>query len=130
MADRVLIDTCIWARVFARPGSSEHQSVERLIEQDRVILIGPVLTEVLYGFRRQEQADWAASRLRNLRWMDLEWDDWRDAAALGRQLAAGGHRLPLTDLLIATIARRHDLSVHTVDPHFDLLADLRRFALD
>ena len=127
MADRVLIDTCIWARVFAKPGSSEHRSVESLIEQDRVVLIGPVLAEVLYGFRRQEQADWAASRLRDLSWIDVAWDDWRNAASLGRQLAAGGQRLPLTDLVIATIARRYDLSVHTVDPHFDLLADLRRY---
>jgi hypothetical protein len=51
MADRVLIDTCIWASVFAKPGSREHHTTERLIEEDRVVLIGPVLTEVLYGFR-------------------------------------------------------------------------------
>ncbi len=127
MTDRAIIDTCIWASVFAKAGSPHQQAVERLIDQDRAVLIGPVLTEVLYGFRRQEQADWAASRLRKLIWLDIEWDDWRKAASLGRQLAATGHRLPLTDLVITAIAGKHDLLVYTVDPHFNLFTDLRRF---
>ena len=42
-------------------------------------------------------------------------------------LAANGHRLPLTDLVIAAIALRHDLFVYTVDPHFDHFPDLKRF---
>jgi predicted nucleic acid-binding protein len=128
MADGVLIDTCIWATTFSKPNSRENRTVEQLIEQDRVVVIGPVMTETLYGFRRAEQADWAASRLKKLGWLDVPWDDWRNAAALGRQLAAGGHRLPLTDLVIATIALRHDLYVYTVDPHFDLFTDVKRFA--
>ena len=62
---------------------------------------------------------------------DLEptWDDWRVAAKLGRQLVANGHRLPLTDLAIAAIALRNDCSVLTTDPHFDLIAGLKRFPL-
>ena len=101
--------------------------VSQLIEADRVVVIGPVLAEVLCGFRRREQADWAASRLKNLGWIVVEWDDWREAAALGRQLAANGQRLPLTDLAIAAIGLRHDLPVYTVDPHFDRFPDLKRF---
>lgn len=130
MADRVLIDTCVWATVFGKPGSNERQAVDQLIDQDRVVLIGPVLTEVLYGFRRQEEADWVASRMKNLSWLEVGWADWREAAALGRRLAATGHRLPLTDLVIAAVARKHELSVYTVDPHFDLFPDLTRFSAD
>ncbi len=40
MADRVLIDTCIWAAVFARPNSPENQTVSQLIEDDRVVVAG------------------------------------------------------------------------------------------
>jgi predicted nucleic acid-binding protein len=130
MADLVLIDTCVWATVFSKSGSSERQTVDRLIEQDRVVVIGPVLTEVLYGFKQQEQADWVASRMKGLGWIEVEWDDWREAAALGRQLATRGHRLPVTDLVIAAVARRHDLFVYTVDPHFDFFAELQRFSVD
>ncbi len=127
MADSVLVDTCIWAAVFARSNSTENRTVERLIEQDRVVVIGPVLAEVLHGFRRSEQADWAASRLKNLGWREVEWDDWREAAALGRELAANGNRIPLTDLVIAAVAMRNDIAVYTSDPHFDLFPDLQRY---
>ncbi len=127
MADRVLIDTSACATVFSKSNSVGNRAVEKLIEQDRVVMIGPVLAEVLYGFRRRQQADWAASRLKNLGWIEVEWDDWREAASLGRQLAPGGHRLPLTDLVIAAVALRHDLCVYTVDPHFGLFADLKQF---
>ena len=83
MADRVLIDTCIWATVFSKPNSTENRTVDQLIEQDLVIVVGPVLAEVLYGFRRREQADWAASRLKNLGWID-----WRKLRVLWSRLRA------------------------------------------
>ena len=127
MADRVPVDTCIWAAVFSKSGSGDKQTIDQLIEQDRVVVIGPVLAEVLYGFRRVEQAEWAASRMKDLGWLEVEWDDWCSAAALGRELAGAGHRLPLTDLVIVAVARRHGLSVYTVDPRFDVFPDLKRF---
>ena len=49
MADGVLIDTCIWATTFSKPNSRENRTVEQLIEQDRVVVIGPVMAETLYG---------------------------------------------------------------------------------
>lgn len=128
MDERVLIDTCIWATVFSKPRSVVNRAVEQLIKQGRVVVIGPVLTEVLYGFRRSDQADWASSRLKSLGWMEVEQSDWREAAAIGRKLAADGYRLPIADLVIAAMARRHDLMGYTNDPHFDLFTDLRRYS--
>jgi predicted nucleic acid-binding protein len=40
-----------------------------------------------------------------------------------------GHRLPLTDLAIATIALRYGCSILTTDPHFDLIVGVKRFPL-
>lgn len=128
MSDRVLVDTCIWATVFSKPNSVENAAIDQLLSQDRVVLVGPVVAEVLYGFRRHEQADWAASRLKASGWIEIEWDDWRGAAAIGRELASRGKRLPLTDLVIAAIAQRHGVSVDTVDPHFDDIDGLKRFS--
>jgi predicted nucleic acid-binding protein len=124
----VLIDSCIWVQFFNRPQSEEKRAVEDLIRANRVVLIGPVLAEILQGFRRDAQADWVASCLEGLRFLELGWTDWREAARIARRLAAGGHRLPLTDLALAAIARRYDCAVYTTDPHFDLLSDLNRYA--
>ena len=60
----VLVDTCIWSSFFTKPASREKHRVDVLLDEDRVAIVGPVLAEVLLGFRRKDQADWAGSRLR------------------------------------------------------------------
>jgi predicted nucleic acid-binding protein len=128
--DLVLIDTCIWVPFFNRPQSAEKRAVDALLDEDRAALIGPILAEILQGFRRDDRADWVASSLRGLHYIVIEWDDWRSAARLGRRLAAKGHLLPLTDLTAAAIALRSESAVYSTDPHFDLIPGLKRFTPD
>ncbi|MCA9264522.1 MAG: PIN domain-containing protein [Planctomycetales bacterium] len=123
----VMIDTCIWASFFNRPNSRERKVIDGLLDDDRVAIVGPILGEVLQGFRRDEQADWVASSFRGLREFEVAWDDWRHAAQLGRELSSRGHKLPLTDLVIAAVSISNGISVFTVDPHFDLFPNLKRF---
>jgi predicted nucleic acid-binding protein len=125
--DLVLIDTCIWVPFFNRPQSAEKRGVEALLDADQAALIGPLLAEILQGFRRDDRADWVASLLRGLHWLEIQWDDWCAAAGIGRRLAIRGHRLPLTDLVVAAIALRTDSAVYSSDPHFDLVSGLKRF---
>jgi predicted nucleic acid-binding protein len=129
VADLVLVDTCIWAPFFNRPRSREKQAVDELLDDDRAALIGPVLAEILLGFRRDEQADWVASELRGLRHLQVSWNEWRAAAKLGRSLIATGRPLPQTDLVLATVAVERDLEVYSSDPHFDLIPNLKRFSV-
>ena len=128
MTEMVLVDTCIWVPFFNRPHSQEKHAVDQLLDEDRVALVGPILAEILQGFRRDEQADWVASELRGVRYLDIAWDDWRAAARLGRKLVAKGHRLPLTDLTIAAVAMNRETAVYSSDPHFDLIPSLTRFS--
>lgn len=127
--DLVLIDTCIWVGFFNRTQSTERMTVDPLLDDDRAAITGMILAEILQGFRRDDQADWVASSLHGLHTLEPTWDDWRYVAKLGRQLIASGHRLPLTDPAIAAIALRNDCFVLTTDPHFDLIAGLKRFPL-
>ena len=130
MEEWVFVDTCIWASFFAKPGSPEKAAVDDLLDSDRVALVGPILAEVLLGFQRKDQADWVASRLRMAQYVEATWNDWRAAADLGRDLAAKGYKLPLTDLLVAGIARRCQAWIYTTDPHFDVIPELKRFRPD
>jgi hypothetical protein len=127
-SELVLIDTCLWVPFFNRPHSAEKAAVDELIDDDRVILIGPVLSEILLGFRRDEHADWVASTLRGVQFLDTLWTHWQEAARLGRRLTANGHRLPLSDLVVASVAIEQDFAVYTNDAHFDLFPDLKRYA--
>jgi predicted nucleic acid-binding protein len=123
----VFIDTCIWVPFFRNSGSPEKPVVDRLLDEDRVALVGPILAEVLIGFRRKDQADWVSSRLRSAHYAEVGWDDWNSAAELGRELMSRGHQIPLTDLVVAVVARRCNSWVYTTDPHFDLIEGLKRY---
>lgn len=127
MEEWVFVDTCIWASFFAKPNSGEKVAVDKLLDADRVALVGPIVAEVLMGFRRVDQADWVASRLKLAHYLDAGWEDWRAAANLGRELTAKQHKLPLSDLLAAAVAKRCNASVYSTDPHFDLIPDLKRY---
>ena len=124
----VLIDTCIWVPFFNRPQSAEKRAVDALLDDDRAALIGPIVTEILQGIPRAAQADYIASLLRGMRCLETIWDDWPEAARLGRRLAAAGHRLPLSDLILATVALRLDAEIYSIDPHFDLIGEVKRFS--
>ena len=127
MAEWVFVDTCIWASFFGKPGSPEKAAVDELLDADRVVLVGPLVAEILIGFRRKDQADWVASRLKMAHFVETDWDDWRATADLGRDLAVAGHKIPLTDLLVAVVALRSSAFVYTTDPHFDLIPGVKRF---
>ena len=124
----VLIDTCIWVPFFNRPQSAEKRAVDALLDDDRAAIIGPIVTEILQGIPRETQADYVASLLRGMRCLETIWDDWPEAARLGRRLAAAGHRLPLSDLVLAAVALRQDAEIYSIDPHFDLLGEVKRFS--
>ncbi|MGH7127420.1 MAG: PIN domain-containing protein [Planctomycetaceae bacterium] len=115
---------------FNRPHSREKATVDELIESDRAALIGPILAEILQGFRRTDQADWVASSLQGLHYFEPTWNDWRRSAQLGRELASRGRQLPLTDLVVASVSLRTGCAVYTTDPHFDLIPDLKRYRHD
>jgi predicted nucleic acid-binding protein len=117
----------MWVQFFNRRQSAVKQAIDVLLEADRAALIGPIVAEVLLGFRKNAQADWIASALQGIRYLDLSWRDWLSAARLGRQLLSNGHELPLSDLAVATVALAQDCSVYTTDPHFDLIPNLKRF---
>jgi len=123
----VLIDTGIWVPFFNRPQSAEKRAVDALLDDDRAALIGLIVAEILQGIRREAQADYVASLLRGVRCLETVWSDWPEAARLGRRLAAAGHRLPLSDLVLAAVSIRLNAEVYTSDPHFDLISELKRF---
>ena len=125
----VLVDTCVWVPFFNRPHSIEKKAVDDLLDEDRVVLIGPIVAEILQGFQREAQVDYVASLLRGVHYVDVTQRDWEDAARLGRRLAASGNRLPLSDLAIAAVALRLDAEVYTSDPHFDLIGEVKRYVM-
>ena len=117
---QVLFDTCLWAQFFNRPQSREHEAISSLVKRNQACTIGPIIFEVLSGFKRKQHADWVSSVLQCIPEIEMGWNAWRSAANWNRELVSRGSRLPLADLFSATIALKNDLFIYSTDPHFRL----------
>lgn len=117
MRDTV-VDTSVWVsflRWGADPASGE---LDRLIQHHRAVLVGPVLAELLRGLRSVKQERLLRKLFSVLPLVEVERSDWEKAGSVLRNLAAKGITVPLSDALIAAVARRRGLPVLTLDPHF------------
>lgn len=121
----VLIDTCAWIDYFREPRGKLGDAVQRLIENDRAVLTGPVLTELFHGTRSKREATQLREALDILPFATVERADWERAGELLRSLRTRGITVPLTDALIAAVAMRLGLALLSRDRHFDHF-ELRR----
>ena len=82
--------------------------------------------DVLYSSRNVEEYEATLDRLRRLPWYDLS--DPRAAVAVQHRLAQRGqHRTSLPDVIVATTAAEHGLTVLHHDSDFDIAAEVLEF---
>ena len=125
MAD-ALVDTSVWIEAFRGRDQRLRETVDKLLDQERVVLCGLVELELLQGFRADERALFA-SLFEALPYAEVDRQDWRAAGFLQAGLRSRGITIPATDALIAALCLRHDLSILTLDKHFDQIPQLRQF---
>ncbi len=113
-----LVDTSVWIDFF-RGVKSIKDLLTKLILRDRVFTAGPVLFELLQGIRSPEEREQVKEALLSVNFLDMTPDDWEGAALLSRELRSRGVTIPMTDLLLAQLAKAHDLEIISLDPHFD-----------
>ena len=118
----ILPDTCAWIDYF-RPGENVlGPLVKRAIASDPVYACGPVLYELLQGVRSEKEQVSLTSALGALPYLEMTEALWIKAGQLSTTLRKTGKTVPLSDILIATLAIEHSLSVMTVDEHFRLIS--------
>lgn len=96
--------------------------------QDELCLCAVTRLEVLFSARCA--SDYAAleEMLDSFRLLRMDLETFAIAATAQRELAAAGkHRVPIPDLLIAACAQQHVADVLHVDRHFDALAKVLAF---
>jgi hypothetical protein len=84
--------------------------------------------ELLYSARSSEAYHEIEARVSEFRDLRMDAETFAAAGAAQRELAAAGrHRVPISDLLIAACAQQHAADVLHVDRHFELLAGVLAF---
>lgn len=113
-----LVDTSVWIDFF-RGVASIKDLLTKLIARDRVFTAGPVFFELLQGIRPPEERGEVKEALLAVNFLDITAEDWEGAALISRELRSQGITIPMTDLLLAQLARTHNLEIISLDPHFD-----------
>lgn len=114
----VIIDTSAWIEFFNKSDSKVGDMTAKLIESDKAVLMGVVLAELLCGVKKKRETDQLQELREILPYADTTPNDWLNTGKTLNQLRKQGITIPLTDVLIGTVAKRNQFSVLTCDKHF------------
>lgn len=100
------------------------QALEHALLQGEVASCGVILYELIQGIRSSKEEKLVLNALQAVTHLEMSAELWIKAGRLSAELRKNGHTLPLSDLVIATLALEHKLSVLTIDGHFEVIPGL------
>lgn len=115
---KAIVDTSAWIEFFKNGDSQIGDKVASLIEMDNAVLVGPVIAELLCGIRSKKESNKLESIMDALPYGGIEAGDWIQCGKTMQSLRTRGITVPLTDALIAAVAKRNGYSLLTLDKHF------------
>ncbi|MEK8020846.1 MAG: PIN domain-containing protein [Candidatus Parabeggiatoa sp.] len=133
----VLVDACIWSFLLRRRDASleslEKQTLLKLIQQTRVILLGVVRQEVLSGIRETHTFERIRQKLRSFPDFPLTTEDYEKAAEFYNICRSKGVQGSSTDFLLCAVSHRYDFPIFTTDKdfeHFQKYLDFQLYSVE
>lgn len=123
---KVLVDTSIWSLALRRERPAAGgwvRELTELIEEQRVVMIGPVRQELLSGIRDHAHFKKLQAHLRAFPDLPLTSADFESAAEFFSLCRAKGVQGSNTDFLLCAVAINHQLAILTADQDFYRFAD-------
>ncbi len=118
----VLVDTCVWSLALRRRADMSAdvnvQALTRLIQQDAVVVVGPVRQEILSGIRDASRFSRIRDKLRAFSDLPLTPEDFEAAAGCFNRCRAKGLQGSNTDFLLCAVAERYRLALFSTDKDF------------
>ncbi len=121
----VLVDTSVWSIALRRARRQDRgvaQELADLIDEGRVVMVGPVRQELLSGIKERAHFDRLRDLLRAFPDVALEAADHELAAELFNRCRAAGVQGSNTEFLLCAVAARKQLAVFTTDGDFQHFA--------
>jgi predicted nucleic acid-binding protein len=119
---KVLVDTAVWSLALRRRSRGGNDAVvselASLVQDGRVVMIGPIRQELLSGIRERAQYESLREHLRAFPDAGITPEDYEEAAAFFNRCRERGIQGSNTDFLICAVAARNELSIFTTDEDF------------
>ena len=127
MRSNVLVDTSVWIQYFNRLDSKPGKSVEGLLREGKIVGTGIVLTELLQGAKIEKEFNAILESMAALPFLETTQNTWIKAGRISYTLRRSGITIPITDLIIASLALEHDCLIFTLDPQFKKIPDIELY---
>ena len=117
----VIVDTVIWSLALRRkePDYLAQEALRSLIDDQRVLLLGPVRQEVLSGFSNEVQFNLLNEKLSSFENENVADEDYLVAAKFYNICRKKGIQGSHVDFLICAVAYRMNAEIYTTDGDFD-----------
>ena len=125
MSNRILPDTCAWIDFFKARPTSLAEYLKITLTNGTICTCGVVVYELLQGIRSQKEEGMVINAFQAMPKLEMTAASWISAGRISANLRKNGHTIPLSDIIIATLAQENDCSVLTIDQHFDLIPNLK-----
>lgn len=123
----VLVDTSIWIEYFNHRDSENGEAVEALLREERVVIAGIVVTELLQGAKQKREFDAILDSIVALPFLDATLNTWVEAGRLSYSLRKKGVTVPTTDVVLASLAMENQCRLFSLDSHFDRIPGVKRY---
>ena len=117
-----LVDTSVWVEFLRAKKTIIKKRLENLLDENRAVVSGIILAELLSGVSNEKEQSFLEECFLGLPYLEATRETFATAGKMGATLRKKGITLPISDLLIAALARTHALTVLTLDNHFQTLA--------
>jgi predicted nucleic acid-binding protein len=117
----VLVDTSVWSIALRHrrgPVVGPQRDVQELIDEGRIVMLGPIRQELLSGIKSEPQFQQLRDVLRAFPDRQLTTGDFEEAAKCFNMCRRRGLQGSHTDFLICAVARRDGMEIFTTDADF------------
>jgi len=123
----ILADTSVWIEFF-KQRSVTGDSLEALIIQGSVRVCGVVLFELVQGVKSEVERSKILGTVSHLPYVEMTPYLWQKAGDLSSSIRKKGLTIPLSDILIAALAMEHNLTIFTLDGHFEQIPGVKIYS--
>ena len=115
---KIIVDTSVWIEYF-KNNDKFVLLIENNLNLEKIFITGIIISELLHGVRNYAEYKMLSKSIDAIPYLECIFDDWLKTGKILFELKRKNIPVPLTDVLIATIAIRNDASVLTLDKHFE-----------
>ena len=128
LSEKTLIDSSVWIEYFRTGEGKIFNTVDVLLDSGQAVLCGVVEMEILAGIKKSERK-MIKDLFNALPYIRANREDFIAAGERLNNLRKKGITIPATDSLIATLAIDREISLLTLDKHFEHFKELNRISI-